>query len=522
MEIAERWQTEIKLRESEERYRRLVENAPLGILTVDTHGNILDVNGPLISIFGFPSVEEVRAINFFTSPSLVKAGVSRNFQHCLETGKQGDFEVPYRSHCGKESYLRYHLTPIRNSEGKITGVQALAEDITEKKRLEGQLLQAQKMEAIGTLAGGIAHDFNNILAAILGYIELASLDTSENSKINYNLQHSIMAAHRARDLVKQILAFSRQTRQERKLLDIGPIVKEGLKFLRASLPAIIEMRENIQPDLGMIETDPTQIHRVLMNLCTNAAQAMGEQAGVLEISLIKIDLDEKTSGLYPGLKPGPYLRLRVSDTGQGMTQEVLKRIFDPYFTTKETGKGTGLGLAVVHGIVKSHKGFITVSSEVGKGTTFDIYLPRIDIQMPSEAERVDPLPLGKHERILFVDDETAIAEIAQNMLEHLGYEVVVRTGSLEALELFRVQPETFDLVITDMTMPNMTGDKLAKELLHIRPEIPIILCTGFSEHISEEKAKDLGIREFFMKPLVMNHLALVVQRVLYGAKNGGG
>ena len=246
---------------------------------------------------------------------------------------------------------------------------------------------------------------------------------------------------------------------------------------------------------------------------------MSEQAGVLEISLIKMDLDEETSGLYPGLEPGSYLRLRVSDTGHGMPQEVLKRIFDPYFTTKETGKGTGLGLAVVHGIVKSYRGFITVSSEVRKGTTFDIYLPRIDTKnVALEADPVELFPQGRRERILFVDDETAIAEIGQGMLEHLGYEVVVSTGSMEALELFRPQPGSFDLVITDMTMPNMTGDKLAKELLHIRPDIPIILCTGFSEYVSEEKAKALGIREFAMKPLVMKNLAQAVGRALKLAK----
>ena len=476
----------------------------------------------MISILGFHSVEEVRAINFFQSPSLVKAGVAVNFQKCLETGRQGDFDALYTSQWGKESHLRYHLTPIRDAAEKITGVQALAEDITEKKRLEEQLLQAQKMEAVGTLAGGIAHDFNNILAAILGYIELANLDASQNSKIHYNLQQSMKAAHRARDLVQQILSFSRRNNQERRPLDIGPIVKEGLKFLRASLPATIVMRENIEGDLGILEADPTQIHQVLMNLCTNAAQAMIEQTGLLEISLIKMDLDEETSGLYPGLKPGPYLRLRVSDTGQGMTQQVLKRIFDPYFTTKETGKGTGLGLAVVHGIVKSYKGFITVSSEVKKGTTFDVFLPRIDTpKVSSKTEQVEPPLRGNHERILFVDDETALAEIGQSMLEHLGYEVVVRPGSSDALEAFRAQPESFDLVITDMTMPNMTGDKLAKELLRIRPDIPIILCTGFSEYISEEKAKGLGIREFVMKPLIMENLARVVERALDKPKKKG-
>ncbi len=513
LEIAEHRLTETRLRESEERYRRLVENAPLGIVSVDRHGNIIDINSPFISALDSPSAEAARAINLFTFPPLIEAGLSGNLRKCLATGKTGDFEAPYRGQAGKESFLRYHLTPIRDPEGKISGVQAVVEEITERKRLEGQLLQAQKMEAIGTLAGGIAHDFNNILAAILGFLELANLDTAENSRIKYNLQQSMKAAHRAKDLVQQILAFSRQNKRERKPLHMGPIVKEGLKFLRASLPTTIAIKENIEEDLGTVEADPTQIHQVLMNLCTNAADAMREQPGVLEISLIKM---EETSGLYPELDPGPYLRLRVSDTGQGMTREVLKRIFDPYFTTKETGKGTGLGLAVVHGIVKSYKGHIAVSSEVKKGTTFDIYLPRTDNKKVAwEADRLEPLPLGKLERILFVDDEAAIAEIGQRMLEHLGYEVVVKTGSMEALELFRTQPEGFDLVITDMTMPNMSGDKLAKEILRIRPDLPIILCTGFSESISEEKAKALGVREFALKPLVMKDLAGAVGRALH-------
>ncbi len=385
----------------------------------------------------------------------------------------------------------------------------------ERMGLEEQLRQAQKMEAIGTLAGGIAHDFNNILAGILGYAELASLDIPEGSEAKINLQQSIKSTYRARDLVQQILAFSRQSKQERKPLDIRPIIKEALKLLRASLPSTIEIRQNIEADWGAIEADPTQIHQVLMNLCTNAAHAMSEDGGVLEVSLTKFDMDAGTSGVNSEIEPGPYLKLRVSDTGSGMPPEILSRIFDPYFTTKETGKGTGLGLAVVHGIVKSHRGAITVSSEPGKGTTFDIYFPRGDIiQAPSELERIEPLPLGGRERVLFVDDEKAIVDIGQKLLERLGYEVVGRTSSVEALELFRAKPESFDLVITDMTMPNMTGDKLARELMGIRPDIPVILCTGFSERITEEKAKLLGIREFVMKPLVMKDLAKSMRRAL--------
>jgi signal transduction histidine kinase/ActR/RegA family two-component response regulator len=402
--------------------------------------------------------------------------------------------------------------------GAIANAQLHAERIqAEKERasLEEQLHQAQKVEAIGTLAGGIAHDFNNILTVILGYAELANLDIAEHSPAKDSLQHSMNAARRAKDLVQQILAFSRQGKQERKPLDMKPIVKEGLKFLRASLPATIKIRQDIEEDVGPIEADPTQIHQVLMNLCTNAAHAMDENGGELGVSLSKLDLDGEASAVHQGIEPGPYVRLRVSDTGHGIRRETLNRIFDPYFTTKEVGKGTGLGLAMVHGIAKSYGGGITVSSEAGKGSTFDVYFPRIEaMDLPSKADKDEPLPMGRHERVLFVDDEVMITRVGRKTLEYLGYEVVTRTSSIEALELFRVQADRFDLVITDMTMPNMRGDKLAQELLKIRPGIPIILCTGFSEHITEEKAKAMGIRGFAMKPLVMKDLARAIRNTL--------
>jgi len=508
--------TDEHLRESEERYRHLVENAPLGIISIDLQGNIKQVNSHLISILNSPSAESTRGINLFSFPPLIEAGITNNFRRCLDSGKAGVFETAYHSKWGKDSYLRYHLTPIRDREGKVSGAQAIVEDISERKNLEGQLLQAQKMEAIGTLAGGIAHDFNNILTAILGYVELAVLELSADSKLKYNLEQSLQAAHRAKDLVRQILAFSRQGKQERKPLDICPVVKESLKMLRASLPSTIEIRQNFaEGDLGIIEADPTQIHQILMNLCTNAAHAMEEKGGVLTVSLSKAEIGQEASVAYGGIKPNQYLRLRVSDTGHGMTPEIKKRIFDPYFTTKEIGKGTGLGLAVVHGIVKSHGGEIEVSSEPGQGTDFDIFFPRSDrAKGVLDGAQNSPLTMTGNERILFVDDERTIAEIGEKMLQRLGYEVAVRTSSIEALELFRGQPDRFDLVITDMTMPNMTGDKLAQEIMKIRPEIPVILVTGFSEQMTEEKAKSLGIREYVMKPPVINDFARAIRKAL--------
>jgi CheY-like chemotaxis protein len=370
------------------------------------------------------------------------------------------------------------------------------------------------MEAMGTLAGGVAHDFNNILAAIVGYVELTMLDVAEVTKVKHNLEEVLRASKRARDLVNQILAFSRQSQNELKPVEITPIVKETLKLLRASLPTTIEIRHHIEPSTGAIEADPTQIHQVLMNLCTNAAHAMGEEGGLLEVSVTKVAVDASTAPLNLEIDPGAYLRISVRDTGHGMTSEVLERIFDPYFTTKDKGKGTGLGLAVVHGIVISHKGGICAESEPGTGTCFHVYFPRIEQKKElTGTATVQTFPTGR-ERVLFVDDEQDLVQIAEEMLSHLGYEVTTRMSSNEALELFRVNPGRFDLVITDMTMPNMTGDKLSKELMKIRPDIPIILCTGFSERISEEKAKAMGIKDFIMKPLAMGDLATRIRKAL--------
>ncbi|HSR10887.1 MAG TPA: ATP-binding protein, partial [Thermodesulfobacteriota bacterium] len=385
----------------------------------------------------------------------------------------------------------------------------------EKALLQSQLQQAQKMEAIGTLAGGIAHDFNNILSAILGYAELAGLDLPEASRARQNLRQAIRAGHRAKDLVKQILTFSRQGKEERRPLDIGAIVKEELRFLRASLPSTIEIGQEMEDDLGTLSADPTQIHQILMNLCTNAAQAIGEQGGRIGVSLSNCALEERHQAIAAGVEPGSYVRLRVTDTGQGMTPEIMKRIFDPYFTTKEVGKGTGLGLAVVHGIVKSYGGAISVASEPGRGSTFDVYLPRIDGRGEIGADqRGEDRPAAEDEHILVVDDEQMLAEVLQEMLSTLGYRTSARTSSIEALELIRARPDQFDLVITDMTMPNMTGDKLAARMLEIRPGLPIIMCTGYSEYMDKQKAEGLGIRELLLKPLVMNELARAVRRAL--------
>jgi len=383
----------------------------------------------------------------------------------------------------------------------------------EQKKTEMLLRQAQRMEAIGTLAGGIAHDFNNVLAAIIGSAEMAVLDLPEWNPLRYDLDQILSAGYRARDLVRQILVFSRmRNEQDRQPIEIIPVIKEALKFLRASLPSTIEIRPNISSECGLLLADPTQIHQLLMNLCTNAAHAMQEKGGILEVSLADIDIDTEH---YLGVKPGPYLMLTVSDTGQGMDSKTMERIFDPYFTTKEVGKGSGLGLAVVHGILQRHDGAITVYSEPGQGSVFHLYLPRIEGTIAVSPESAASPP-GGTERILLVDDEKSLVETGQRMLERLGYHVTSKTSSEEALEVFRSQPRDFDLIITDYTMPHMTGTELAKELMRIRPDIPIVLCTGFSEMVTEEKAKALGIQGFAMKPLSLGSMAGLIRKVIDG------
>jgi PAS domain S-box-containing protein len=482
------------------------------ILLMDEDFRIIEANERAEESYGFTN-EELLQLNLRNLQSPEEQAIFDRQKSRLD----GRFGIVYETWHKRKDGTRF---PVENGfhtievEGKKF-YQSIIHDLSERKKLESQLLQAQKMEAIGTLAGGIAHDFNNILAIIMGYAQLISWDIPEGSKVSKGLNEVLKASRRARDLVQQILTFSRRSSQERKPVEIGPIVKETLKLLKATLPSTIEIRQRLESNSDVIETDPSQIHQVLMNLCTNAAYAMRENGGILEVSLGEVDLEESISATYPDLQAGPYVRMSVSDTGHGIPPELLKRIFDPYFTTKPVGEGTGLGLAVVHGIIKSHGGEITVHSEPGKGTTFHVYLPRMDgAQEIAGSQEPTPLPLGNQERVLLIDDEKALADVGKQMLEQLGYKVTVRTSSIEALELFRTQPERFDLVITDMTMPNMTGDKLAREMVRLRPGIPIILCTGFSEHVTEEKIKKIGIREFVMKPMVMSDLAKTVRRVL--------
>ncbi len=404
-------------------------------------------------------------------------------------------------------------TPMTLPDGSI-GKLEIFRDITEHKKLEAQLRQARKMESIGTLAGGIAHDFNNILYSLTGYTELALDDTEKGTQLHNNLQEVFSAAKCASDLVKQILTFSRQTEAEKKPVKVQSVVKEVIKLLKTSIPTTIEIRQNIDADCKPVLADPTQIHQVVMNLATNAYHAMCEKGGVLNINVAKEKISVDDSASYPDLTPGTYIKLTVSDTGHGIDKAIIEKIFDPYFTTKPPGQGTGMGLSIIHGIVKSHGGDIKVYSEPGIGTEFYVYFPLIETK-PVEPKIVSTGLVQKgSERILLVDDEEPIVRMVKQMLERLGYQVATRTSSVEALEAFRANSDKFDLVITDMTMPNMTGVELAPRLLEIRPDIPIILYTGFSEITDANKAKALGIREFLMKPIVIDQIARTIRKVL--------
>jgi PAS domain S-box-containing protein len=401
---------------------------------------------------------------------------------------------------------------------KIVGtifVNALERKRTEEtlRKTEKSLRQTQKMEAIGTLAGGIAHDFNNILSAVIGHTEML-LYGHRDAAVTRRLEQVLKACGRAKDLVNQILAFSHQQDQERKPIDIGIIVKEALKLLRSSIPSTVSILTDIPPVRHTVVADPTQIHQILMNLCSNAAHAMREKGGILKVTLERVDYDSEMSLSHKvNLKPGSYARLSVSDTGCGIGPAIIDRIFDPFFTTKKVGEGTGLGLSVVYGIVESHGGTITVYSELQKGTIFKVYLPLLPEIVPGQVVEETPMPSGS-ERILFVDDEEVLVAIGRDMLQTLGYDVVAKASSLEALSAFSAEPFRFDLVITDMTMPNMTGAELSHEIRRIRPDMPIIICTGFSELIDEKEAERLGIQKLLIKPLFMKNLAGVLREIL--------
>ncbi len=507
------------LEANEKKMRAIVNASPVGI-SLFINRKAIWFNKAMHSMIGYEETaflgKDVKAL--YPNPEEYErvgrelyANVGKSETSSMETRmirKNGSFLDCYLQACA--------VDPSDPSQGYMVVVMDIGEQkkhARQKKELEDRLRQAEKMESLGSLAGGIAHDFNNILFPIVGYTEVLLQETPEGDDAQDLLERILKATDRATDLVKQILTFSRRGETGLKPIRIQPVVKEALKLVRASIPTTIEIHQHIENEGGIIMGNPTRIHQIVMNLCTNAYHAMEEKGGKLEVTLTEIDSKDNAHGLM-GMKPGPYLALTVSDTGDGMPPEVLKRIFEPYYTTKEMGKGTGMGLAVVHGIVKEFGGDIKVDSELGKGSAFKVYLPVIHArEKASEAPRRDDFS-GGNERILLVDDDEDAVFVQKEMLKQLGYTVTHRTDSLAALTLFQAYPNDFDLVITDLTMPHMTGDNLARELVNIRPSIPIILCTGSNKKISEEDTGLPGIRNFFRKPIKMRALAKVVRQAL--------
>ena len=513
-DITARKRTEEALRESEERHRTVLETSPDPIVVYDMEGKVTYFNPAFARTFGWTLAERLgRKMDLFV-PEETWPETKMMIEKVLAGENFSGFETRRYTKDRNIIYVNMSAAIYKDRNGNPIGSVINLKDITAQKNLEYRLRQAHKMESIGTLVGGIAHDFNNILGVILGNTELALDDVPEWNPARFNLKEVRAASLRARDMVRRLLSFARKTELEKKSIHINPIIIETLKLLRSSISTGIEIRQNISKNVDKIWADPTQINQVLINLCTNAAQSMPD-GGILEVSLKNVAFDKESPIQFHDFNPGRYVNLTISDTGHGIHQKNIDRIFDPYFTTKEVGKGTGMGLAVVHGIVTGHDGTILVQSEPGKGTTFSIFFPIIEQEAVVETKTVEKLPAG-NEKILLLDDETSIVNMTRQMLERLGYEVDTQTSPVETLALFRSKPDRFDLIITDMTMAQMTGDKLAEEILKIRPDMPIILCTGFSEKITEEKAKQLGIKAFVMKPLVKRDLAVTVRQVLDG------
>ena len=545
-----------RLRESEQRWAITLSSIGDAVIATDIGGRVTFMNAVAEGLTGWTldeaaGTEVKRIFNIVNEQTRkeVESPVGRVLREGTIVGLANHTILVRKD--GTEVPIDDSGAPIRDGSDRIVGVVLVFRDITERRQAEGllqkaygeletrveertgefrrayeklkketaqreqletQLRQAQKIEALGTLSGGIAHDFNNILAAIIGFTELVAGHTPEGSPDARYLERVMEASLRGRELVKQMLTFSRRAEQEKKPLRLAAIVKETIGLIRATIPSTIRIKVDIPGEPGSILGDPTQMQQVLMNLCTNAAFAMRDKGGVLGIGLIDLDLPP-SDGNPHGIAPGHYVKLTVSDTGTGIPSDIMDRIFDPFFTTRKLGEGTGLGLSVVHGIVRQSDGHIIVESEPGGGATFSIYFPKIQEAAKNEGRGNGEIPAG-HERILFVDDEELLVEMGEEILAGLGYEVTCRTNSREALSLLRENPSRFDLVITDQTMPELAGVELAKEILAIRPDIPIIMCTGFSHIVDAGSAKAAGISAFLMKPLTKKEIAGTVRDVL--------
>lgn len=509
IDITDQRRAETTLKAAAAYGRSLIEASIDPLVTIDSRGMISDVNIATEHITGYPREKLIGTdfSDYFTDPEKASAG----YQLVFREGTVRDYELVIRHKDGHTTPVLYNASVYKDDAGNVMGVFAAARDISEQRRLEDHLRHAQKMEALGTLTGGIAHDFNNILAAILGFAEMSLEDVPRDTPLEKNLRHILQSSLRGRDLIKQMLTFSRKSEYEVKPMPITPLVKETAKLLRASIPTTVEIEVETSATWDVVEANATGVQQILMNLCTNAAYAMRETGGELKITLS--DTGVGPDSHYTDLAPGPYVRLAVSDRGTGMDDTVRKRIFEPFFTTKGPGEGTGMGLAVVYGIVKSLKGEITVESVPGKGSTFQILIPKVAAHEETVPSSCKEAARGK-ERVLFIDDENIIAELGRAMLERLGYQVTATTDAEEALKIFSEDPSAFDLIVTDQTMPLFTGVRLAKEVFEMRPDIPVILCTGYSESSNRDTAKAAGITDLLMKPLAWKELAQAVREAL--------
>jgi PAS domain S-box-containing protein len=497
-----------------QRYQELFEFAPDGYLVTDALGTIREANRAATAMLAVP---QERMLGKPLAVFVVEAerhAFRTQLNRLPQVHRVHDWEVRLQPREGAPLQVALSVAATSDQQGKVGSLRWLLRDISASKRLEEQLRQSQKMQAIGTLAVGIAHDFNNMLQAILGYTTLAQADVPQQESTWQDLQEVLIASRRAKELVQQILTFGRRSEPTRQPVQLHLVVQEVLSLLRGSLPTTIDIRQYLDPTADTVLADPLQLHQVLVNLCTNAEYAMRGMGGILEIRLDRADVDTGFAADHPPLQPGKHARLTVRDTGGGMEPTVMARIFEPFFTTKGVGEGSGMGLAVVHGIIANHGGAITVESTPGHGTTFTVYLPRVEDVAAEEPPLQAAVRHGMGGRILFVEDESTLARLSKIVLEELGYEVVICTDSRRALDVFQAEPQGFDLVITDQTMPHMTGDVLAGTLRHIRPDIPLILCTGFSHTMDAEKAKTLGIDAFLMKPVALHDWELTIQRVL--------
>ncbi len=487
-----------------------LDRAPFCFYRCDRRGHFLYGNQKTCESLGY-TTDELRNITIFDIDPTMDPDRWLSLWQRLLVRRQLAFETIHRCKVGSDFPVEMTMQLIQTGKSPSAGIFVRKVDEhkqTQKEVIEKRLVQAQRMESLGTLASGVAHDFNNILSAISGYAELAQLRCSAQSKMRQYIDQICTASIRAKNLIKQILTFSKQGESKKQQIDISIVIQETLRLIQATLPSTIEIKQNIPSGLGDVFADDSQIHQIVMNLCTNAYHAMQEHGGLLEVDLDRVTIGTYDSQCYPVISPGNYFKLRVSDTGTGIPDDMLSRIFEPYFSTKPSGEGTGMGLSAVHGIVEDHGGGIKVSSIQGVGTTFQVFLPL------SKAATDQPNDMNSTVSILIVDDERLLLKIAREYLEELGYRVVTMENPVDAIDTIRLNPEKFNLIITDLTMPTMTGETLAREIKKIRFEIPIILCTGFGTYTNGDRLKEVGISHLLTKPINLTELGSVIRRLL--------